>query len=54
MFHDVWVQAGALDTRERARRKAKAILAAPPRCYIPDEIDREIRARFGIRLERNA
>ncbi len=45
-----WTRAGGLDTRERARRKAREIVAAGAAAPIPDDVDRAIRKRFDIRL----
>lgn len=45
-----WVGAGDKDLLARARERTRALLAAPPPQHIPPEIDREIRARFPIRL----
>jgi trimethylamine--corrinoid protein Co-methyltransferase len=45
-----WEKEGSLDTRARARQKAKEILAAQQPEMIPPEIDTRIRDRFQILL----
>lgn len=45
-----WEAAGALDARERARQRAKEILATHRPDPIPPEIDARIRGRFRILL----
>jgi trimethylamine--corrinoid protein Co-methyltransferase len=45
-----WAQDGAVDARERARAIASRLMKATAG-HIPDEVDREIRARFKILLE---
>jgi len=47
-----WEEAGSLDMRERARRRARERLEThfPP--IISDEVDRQIRDEFDIRLPR--
>lgn len=47
---EAWEKAGSLDTRSRARRKAKEVLETHIPKGIDLEIDREIRKRFDIRL----
>ncbi|MDH5306867.1 MAG: trimethylamine methyltransferase family protein [Myxococcales bacterium] len=51
---DQWVEDGASDIRERAREKARAILSSHYPVYIDPKIDAEIRARYPIRLPREA
>jgi trimethylamine--corrinoid protein Co-methyltransferase len=46
-----WAQEGAADARERARGIARRLMEGTARPYIPDEVDREIRARFNLYLE---
>ena len=50
---EAWEAGECPDARERARQRAKEILAQPARNLIPKEIDREIRERFEILLERS-
>ncbi len=45
-----WEEAGELDMRERARRKARHLLETHEPQRIDPQIDAEIRARFDIRL----
>ena len=45
-----WSADGALDVRTRAIGRAKAILAEPPNRQLPNDADRDIRARFDIKL----
>jgi trimethylamine--corrinoid protein Co-methyltransferase len=47
---ETWELAGSLDTRARARQKAKDILRTHRPVGIDDVTDREIRRRFNIRL----
>lgn len=47
---EAWEKSGALDGRERARRKAKAILESHVPKGLEPKIDREIRSRFEILL----
>jgi trimethylamine--corrinoid protein Co-methyltransferase len=47
-----WEQAGGLDMRERARRRARAVLGASFPEIIPDAVDRQIRNEFNILLPR--
>ncbi|RME80959.1 MAG: methyltransferase [Caldilineae bacterium] len=49
-----WEAAGALDMRERARRRARAILAEHYPTLIPEETDAALRAEFNILLPREA
>lgn len=49
-IREQWEQEGAVDARERARRMAQAWLAEPEKSYIPEDIDRQIRASFEILL----
>ena len=49
-WRDDWEADGALDMRERARRKARQILSAHRPDPIPPEIDEAIRRRFEILL----
>ena len=41
-----WEQDGRLDARERARRIAKKILAAPEVSYLPEAVDSALRSRY--------
>jgi len=41
-----WEQDGRLNARERARRIAKKILAAPDVSYLPEAVDSALRSRF--------
>ena len=45
---DAWAEAGATTAWERARDKARALLAAPRPAYLTPAQDRAIRARFRI------
>jgi trimethylamine--corrinoid protein Co-methyltransferase len=45
-----WEAEGSLDTRQRALEKARQLLANPNPVYIPEDIDRAIRAKFNILL----
>lgn len=45
-----WTEAGALDARERAKARAREILAKPAEPCISDDVDLVIRERFDIRL----
>jgi len=45
---EAWEQSGALDARERARKKAKEILETHRAKEIDPKIDQEIRKRFNI------
>ena len=47
-----WEKDGSLDISERARKIARSLLDEPYKSYIPDDIDREIRKRFKILLDR--
>ncbi len=47
---DKWEKEGSLDSRKRALRIAKKLLATPKPSYIPEEIDRAIRKKFNILL----
>ncbi len=47
-----WEADGALDMRERARRRAREILAGPHPRHLGDEADRAIRARHALLLSR--
>ncbi len=49
-----WLSAGALDMRERARRRARDILQSHFPEIIPPEVDRRLRAEFNILLPREA
>ena len=49
-IREQWEQEGAVDARERARRMARSWLADPEKSYIPEDIDRQIRASFEILL----
>jgi len=49
---EAWEAGERLDGRERARRRAKEILAPPHENLIPENVDREIRQRFEILLPR--
>ena len=46
-----WEEGGARDMWDRAREKAKALLAEPDPGYVSADLDRDIRARFPIKLE---
>ena len=46
-----WRESGGEDLLEKARTKTRQILNAPRPAHIPQEIDREIRKRFPIRLQ---
>ena len=45
-----WAERGAPDVLDKARARMRAILAEHYPVYIPTALDREIRARFPIRL----
>jgi trimethylamine--corrinoid protein Co-methyltransferase len=45
-----WEEAGAMDMRERARRQAREILLTKYQEIVPEEIDKQIRQEFNIRL----
>ncbi|GAF97757.1 unnamed protein product, partial [marine sediment metagenome] len=45
-----WEEEGSLDARDRARKKAKEILATHQPEMIPPEVDAQIRKRFEILL----
>ncbi len=45
-----WEESGAQDARERARARAREILASHYPSYIEPKLDAELRARFPIRL----
>jgi trimethylamine--corrinoid protein Co-methyltransferase len=47
-----WEAAGALDMRERARRRAREILETSFPAVVPDEVDRRLRSEFKIHLPR--
>lgn len=47
---EAWKEQGALDTRERARRRAKEILKSHVPKALDPSIDRDIRKRFDIRF----
>ena len=47
-----WEEAGALDMRERARRRAREVLAEHWPSHLPAAVDDQIRAEFDIRLPR--
>jgi trimethylamine--corrinoid protein Co-methyltransferase len=47
---EAWEKQGALDTRERARRRAKEILKSHVPKALDPSIDRDIRRRFDIRF----
>lgn len=49
---EVWEEAGGSDMRERARSKAREILATHYPDYVSADADRRIRERFGILLPR--
>ncbi|MDW8327630.1 MAG: trimethylamine methyltransferase family protein [Anaerolineales bacterium] len=48
----MWEEAGSLDMRERARRKAREMLRTYFPTIVSDEVDAMIRERFPIRLPR--
>jgi trimethylamine--corrinoid protein Co-methyltransferase len=45
-----WEELGAQDIRDKARDKARDLLASAPACRLPEGVDRAIRERFPIRL----
>jgi trimethylamine--corrinoid protein Co-methyltransferase len=45
-----WEKEGSLNTRERARKIAKKLLGEEERFYIPEDVDKVIRERYGILL----
>ena len=47
---DVWLAAGALDARERARKIAEQILAREEKSHIPASLEQAIRDRYEILL----
>jgi trimethylamine---corrinoid protein Co-methyltransferase len=47
-----WEEAGALDMRERARRRARQLLETQWPSHIPDELDARLRAEFNLILPR--
>jgi len=47
-----WEEAGALDMRERARRRARELLSTSWPSHLPQAVDEQIRAEFDIRLPR--
>lgn len=47
---DYWQLAGSLDMRARARNKAMEVLQTHWPGHIGEEIDRQIRQKFNIRL----
>jgi len=47
-----WEEAGALDMRERARRRARELLNTSWPSHLPQAVDEQIRAEFDIRLPR--
>jgi len=47
-IREVWEKGGELDARERARLRAKEILASHAPVQISSEADKEIRAKFSI------
>lgn len=49
-----WMDAGALDIRERARQLAREILATHYPENIPGDVDDRVRAAFPIKLPRSA
>lgn len=49
-----WAEAGGLDGCERARQRVRELLAEPSESGIPEDLDREIRGRFDIRLPQQA
>ena len=51
---DDWERKGALDTRERAKSRARELLNSCWPKHIPDELDASIRAEFDIRLPLSA
>jgi len=50
---EAWEAGERPDARELARQRAKELLAQPARNLIPKDIDREIRERFEIFLDRS-
>jgi trimethylamine--corrinoid protein Co-methyltransferase len=49
---DAWEMAGALDMRERAKRRARELLQTQWPTHIPEELDARLRAEFDILLPR--
>jgi trimethylamine--corrinoid protein Co-methyltransferase len=47
-----WLEAGGLDLRERARRKAREVLRTSFPPIFPSELDQRLREAFEIRLPR--
>ena len=47
-----WEKDGGLDIRDRGRKIARSILDEPTESYIPVDIDKEIRTKFNILLNR--
>ena len=47
-----WEEAGALDMRERARRRARELLDSHWPAHLPEDVDTRLRAEFDIRLPR--
>jgi trimethylamine--corrinoid protein Co-methyltransferase len=45
-----WEKEGSLNTRERARKKAQKLRGEEKRSYIPEDVDKVIRERYGILL----
>ncbi len=45
-----WEKEGSLNTRERAREIAQKLLGEEERLYIPEDVDKVIRERYGILL----
>ena len=51
---DTWVQAGSQDILERARTKAREILASHYPDHLDPKLDARIRDRFPVALPRSA
>ena len=45
-----WEEGGSLDAQERARKIAKKLLGEEERSYIPEDVDKVIREKYGILL----
>ena len=49
-----WIEQGSLDIGTRAAKKVRELLASHFPAHIPEAVDAEIRARFPVRLPREA
>jgi len=45
-----WEKEGSLNTRERAREIAQKLLGEEERSYVPEDVDKVIRKKYGILL----